>query len=250
MYRFNLHGRKYRDENNDDGAGGGNSSGNDGNDNNNNDNLQSHDSLWDAGGNDGNNGNDDSSNNGNSGNDQIPDANEAFNKHIETLDFTAGINLQEGMQAIQNGDLEAFANLLQQVGINAYRNSLVDANKVVQQRVDQMAQTVKDDVSSSNATSAVVSAMQEKLPFTKQKAFEPIAKLVLTQFLEKKFSPEDAITETGKYFQNLSGETQKLSPKPPGSRPSGNFRGSSDNQDGNSDAGEPDWVDMLGGPAV
>ncbi len=126
----------------------------------------------------------------------------------------------------------------------------MDANKVVQQRVDQMAETVKADVSASTATSDVVREMNTQLPFTQGKAFAPVAKLVLTQFMEKGLSPQDAIVEVGKYFKNLSGEVSKLGPKSPGSRPSGSFRGSSDTQDGNSDADDPDWMEFLGGPAV
>ena len=243
MWKFNIHGRKYRDEG-DDGGGSGNANGNDGGDNNNNDNLHSHDSLWDANNDGGNNGGDGNDNNdGNQGG----DANAAFDQYVATLDFGAGIDMQDAMQAISNGDAEAFSKVISQIGINAYKFAMVDANKVVQQQVDKMGKQVKDDVSASTATSQVVNAMHAQLPFTQQRAFAPVAKLVLTRFLEGGKSPEDAIGEVGKYFKNLSSEVGKMGSKPPSSRPAGGFGGGSNQNAGDDDSGEPDWLDFLGG---
>ena len=182
---------------------------------------------------------------------QQPDPNETFNKHIESLDFSGGIDLAASMTAIQNNDVEAFGKLIQQIGANAYRNSLVDANKVVQQRVDKMAESVKADVSSSTATSDLVKEMNIALPFTKNAAFAPVAQLTLTQFLSKGVPPNKAIAEVGKYFENLSGEVSKMNPTPPGGRPAGNFGGNmSSSNAGNTSEDEPDWIELLGGPAV
>lgn len=214
--------------------------------NNNKDNLISHENLWDASASDDKSGGNGNDNNANANANQ-PDPNETFNKHVDSLDFTGGIDVEAGMKAFADGDREGVLSMLQQVGQNAYRNSIVDANKVVQQRVDKMADSVKADVSNSNATSDLVKEMNTQLPFTKNPAFAPVAQLTLTQFMQKGVSPQEAIKEVGKYFQNLSGEVGKMNPDAPGGRPTGQFRGSSNNSDGTSSENAPDWFEMLGG---
>ncbi len=254
LFQF-LDKHRLQDEN---GEGGEGSSGsqqtdkggdNKGDDNNNKDNLISHENLWDATVDDNLDGNQDK-NQQKPTEQQQPDPNETFNKHIDSLDFSDNIDLVASMKAIQDGDTEAFGKLIHQIGANAYRNSLVDANKVVQQRVDKMADAVKSDVSSSNATSDLVKEMNTALPFTKSPAFAPVANLTLTQFIQKGVPPNKAITEVGKYFENLSGEVSKMNPNPPGGRPAGNFGGASNLNAGNSSEAEPDWIELLGGPAV
>lgn len=217
--------------------------------NNNDNNLISHENLWDATSDD-NSGDNQNQNQNQQQQQQQPNANETFNKHIESLDFSGGIDLAASMKAIQDGDVEEFGKLIQQIGSNAYRNSLIDANKVVQQRVDKMADSVKADVSSTNATSDLVKEMNVALPFTKNPAFAPVAQLTLTQFMQKGVPPQKAIEEVGKYFQNLSGEVSKMNPSPPGSRPAGNFGHGIHNDAGNQGGDEPDWIELLGGPAV
>lgn len=213
------------------------------------DNLISHENLWDASIDDDKSG--DKPGDKDTGQQTQPDPNEVFNKHIEGLDFSTNIDLAAGMTAIQQGDTEVFGKLIQQIGANAYRNALVDANKVVQQRVDKMADSVKSEVSTSNATSDLVKEMNAELPFTKSPAFAPIAQLTLTQFIEKGVPPKKAIAEVGKYFSTLSGEIGKLSPNAPDGRPAGHFGNRTrDNQAGDSDEDGPDWIELLGGPVV
>lgn len=251
MRRFKIQGRTYRDENDgsNDGAGGNNGqNANNSDENNNNNNLISHDTLWNHDTNE--DGNENNSGNGNDNANQGNDANARFQQHIDTLDFTSGVDATGILQAISEGDAEALGTALQQVGINAYRNAMVDANKVVQQRVDAASESVKNDISAQNATSEVVNAMNNELPFTKKAAYAPMAKLVLTQFLEKGANPQDAIKEVGKYFQNLSGEVGNLSQGAPNGRPASRFGGvNSSNNAGNDGAEVEDWVDFLGGPA-
>ncbi len=211
--------------------------------------MISHENLWDASTNDDKSG-DSQNQQTQQQQTQQPDPNETFTKHIDSLDFSDNIDLAVSMKAIQDGDVEAFGKLIHQIGANAYRNSLVDANKVVQQRVDKMANSVKADVSSSNATSDLVKEMNTILPFTKSPAFAPVANLTLTQFIEKGVPPNKAIEEVGKYFENLSSEIGKLNPNAPSGRPAGNFGNNMHHNAGNQGEDEPDWIALLGGPAV
>ncbi len=227
------------------GEGDGNQNTEDNTDNN----LISHAELWDA--KEDENSNADQSSQNQQQQQQQSDPNATFTKHIDSLDFTGGIDMAASMAAIQQGDAEAFGKLINQIGANAYRNSLIDANKVVQQRVDKMEKSVKADVSSANATSDLVKEMNTQLPFTKNPAFAPVAQLTLTQFLGKGVAPDKAIEEVGKYFQNLSGEVGKLNSNAPSGRPAGNFGSNMGNAGaGNAGEDEPDWITLLGGPAI
>jgi hypothetical protein len=180
---------------------------------------------------------------------QQPDANEAFTAHVAKIDFASGIDMAAGMAAIRDGDTEAFGKMLQQVGANSYKNSLMDANKVVQQSVEKMSNSVKSDVSNDNASAAMVNDMNAAMPFTKSPAYAPIAKLTLTQFINKGMSKEKAIAEVGKYFHNLSGAVSGNSSNAPNGRPSGRMGGNANQSDGNKDSGTTDWMEMLGGVA-
>lgn len=230
------------------GGGTGDGNGNQGGGNNNDGNLISHDTLWQSGDSNANANNDGSG--GQQQQQQTVDHNAAFQAHIDGLDFNNGIDINAGMEAIRNGDQEAFATLLKQVGANAYKQSMLDANKVIQQRVAKMGEEVQTNVSASQSASEVVNEMGNQLPFTKSPAYAPVAKLVLTQFLEKGATPANAIAEVGKYFQGLSGEVGKLNPGAPSGRPSGNFGGVGGNQGDGNEGGEPDWMQILGGPAI
>ena len=216
--------------------------------NNSDSNLISHDTLWDANPSEGQNPNGNGVQQNVQQQQPAVSGQERFQQHINSLDFAHGIDMPAAMAAMQNQDLEAFGTFIQQVGANAYRNAMVDANKVVQQQVDRMAESVKTDVSTSNATSALVQEMNNQLPFTKQTAFAPMAKLVLTQFMEKGATPAEAIKQVGAYFQNLSGEVSKMNPTPPSRRPAGGFQGGVHAAAGNEAEGSEDWIDFLGGP--
>ena len=227
--------------------GTGGTGGNEGGDNNADANLLSNDTLWQP--------NEDNSDGGGNQNDsgggqqqQGPNANEQFQAHIDSLDFHGGIDLAAGMASIQAGDTEAFGKMLSMVGQNAYRNAMVDSNKIVQQNVEKMGKQVQSDVSASQSTGELVREMGSQLPFTKSPAYAPVAKLVLTQFLQKGATPEKAIESVGKYFQQMSGEVAKLNPGAPGGRPSGGFGGNSNQGDGNTSE-DTDWINILGGPA-
>lgn len=231
------------------GDSDGNSGGQQQSGNNGNSNLISHDNLWETNTNAGGNGN---ANTGQQPAQQQPaqrSASEQFQAHIDSLDFMGSVNPTEVMTALQNGDADAFGKALTSIGVQAYRNAMTDANKVVQQRVDKMSTTIKSDMSAQNATGELVREMNSQLPFTKSPAYAPVANLVLTQFLQKGMKQADAIKEVGKYFSGLSGEVGKLSSGAPSGRPAGNFGGNLNGGDaGNQGGGEPDWFDFLGAP--
>jgi hypothetical protein len=251
MFKFNLRGRKYREgteggEGSANGAGEGGEGNADGQ-NNDDANLISHDTLWQA-----ETSNADASQGQQQQQQQQqepPDPNAAFQTHIDSLDFSGGIDIAAGMAAITNGDQEAFGAMLAQVGAAAYRNAMVDANKVVQQRVDKMGEQVQSTVTANQSSGELVREMNSQLPFTKTQAYAPIAKLVLTQFLEKGATPANAIEQVGKYFQKMAGEVALLNPGAPKGRPAGGFGGNANQNDGN-ESGETDWMQVLGGPAV
>ena len=249
-YKLNYHQSPDAGDGGGGDAGAGDAGAGNAGDNNGDANLISHDTMWDT----------DNTPAGNAdGNQQqgqqqqqqqaAPTANEQFDTHIAGLDFMGGIDMNGAAAAFQSGDMEAVGKMFQQIGANAYRNAMIDTNRVVNQRVETMGSQVTNDMNAQNATGRVVGEMNAALPFTAMPAFAPMAKVVLTKFMEKGGKPEDAIKEVGKYFNNLSGEVGKMNPGAPHGRPSSQFGGNGMQQidDGNN-AEEPDWMTILGGP--
>ncbi len=230
----------------DNGAGGGNGDGNDGKGNNVDDNLTVDDTFWlneepelDSAVNQKTQTVQQPSNEG--------DKTNSFDEHVAGMDFLDGVDVNAGMTAITNNDSEAFTKMLQQVGANAYRQSMIDSNTVIQKRLDASTKTMREEQAGNVETSKIIDAMNTAMPFTKNAMHAPVAKAILTQALQKKGATQKtAIVAVKKYYDSLSGEVSKLNPKPPNSRPSASgFGGDVTNAGENNDDDEPDWVDFM-----
>lgn len=178
-------------------------------------------------------------------NQQEPKGAEAvFNEHVASIDFTAGVDVANIQQAMQNGDNESFANGIRAIGENAYRQSMIDMNKIINQRVDKAKSEMATQSQTATATERAVASLNSALPYTKEPMYKPVAEGVFTQLLQQKgMTVDKAIKKTGEYFQKFAGDVAKLNPKPPGSRPSGGFGEIGDSSGG--DEGQ-DWMDFLG----
>lgn len=167
-----------------------------------------------------------------------------FNDHVAGIDFTAGVNVADVQQAMQNGDGEAFNKGMRAIGENAYRQAMVDLNKIVNQRVDAAKKEMTTATASQTATERAISQLEDALPYTKEPMYKPVAEGVFTQLLQQKgMTVDKAIQKTGEYFQKFAGDVNKNNPQAPGNRPSGGFGAINESTDG--DDGQ-DWMDFLG----
>lgn len=169
-----------------------------------------------------------------------------FNNYLKDLNFLEGINTQEIAQKLTEGDAESLGNTLNSIGRAAYGKAIVDANKIIEARV---AKAVDEAVAKSSAhmsTDMAMRTMQERLPFTKQPAIQPVAATIMAQLMRKGDDVDKAIANTGEFFKHiykLSAKDLGLN-KPPRATPgSGNQRNIVEELD-DAESGE-DWLKVL-----
>lgn len=222
-------------------AGGGGEGGNDNSQNNNDGGLPDHATLWD---------NESSP----AAADVAPvivqaaaqplSAAESFSNHVSGIDF--GTDNVAMMEALRNGDAEAFGEQIKAMQVGIYKAAMLDANKMMRQTTDGLKADMQKSTATTISSDKLISQMNEKLPFTAMPAYAPMAKAVLTRLLSKEGMTQDrAIKETGDYF---SGMAETISGNVQGG-PSGNRSRSSGNQFGNDAAqsGDMDWIEFMGG---
>jgi hypothetical protein len=246
--KFKLHYHQSPDDTGGGGSGDGNSGGEGagkGEGNNEADNLLSLDTMWeapDAAGRE-SAANTNTQGAGNEGNQ--PTADEALQTHIDSLGLTNGIDFTAAAAAMQQGDVEGMQKAFLAIASNSYKAAMLDSNKIVTERVTKIQDDMRKESDSQIQTGKLVDAMHTAMPFTKQPSFDPMAKAVLTQFVSKGATQDQAIDGVRKYFKKVSDEMIGLQPKKPRSTPSAPF-GELPDVDGNDDD-VPDWVEILGG---
>ena len=166
-------------------------------------------------------------------------ASETFNAHVATIDF--GADPAAMMEAVREGNLEAFSEQLANMQKGIYKAGMLDANKMVQQNSAGLKTELQNTTETTISSNKIISQMNESLPYTAEPAYAPMAKAVLSRLLSKKgMTSEKAIEETGKYF---SGMANKVGGNMNGNLPRGN-----NNQFGNESQDEDmDWVSFMGG---
>lgn len=162
-------------------------------------------------------------------------AEEQFQQHVASIDF--GADPQAMFQAAQQGNAEVFTEQMQKLTAGIYKAAMLNSNKMLNQRMESMREEMKQTTSTALSSDKLIGRMNEQLPFTKDPAYAPMAKAVLTRLLNKEgMTPEKAIAGTGRYFQDLA---KNVSPN-----------GSSGNRDtgtGESGSEDMDWVSFMGG---
>lgn len=177
-----------------------------------------------------------------------PDYNEMFDKHVKSLNLTQGIDGAKVLDAINRGDADALNTAFAQIGANAYRHAMLNADRMMGQRLEKAKAEFQRESNGAMRASKAVDKMFDALPFTKHPATQPLAKATLAQMMQKHNGDIDkAVAETERYFKTFSEHMGKNFNTPPQSR---NGRGNRPNNDGydNSNDEEADWLSILGGP--
>lgn len=170
---------------------------------------------------------------------QAISAAESFDNHVAGIDF--GTDPQALMTAMREGDLEAFTTQMQNLQVGIYKAGMLDANKMMQQTSGNLKTELQQNTDTTISSNKIISEMNEKLPYTAEPAYAPMAKAVISRLLSKKgMTPAKAIEETGKYFSGMA------------SKVAGNMVGKLPNVSGNqfvneSQTEEVDWVSFMGG---
>lgn len=179
---------------------------------------------------------------------QQQSAEDIFNNHVNTLNL--GASAGDLMAAMQSQDPEQIATALQANNAQVYRSAMIDANKMVDSRIDAIRDEMQTNTDNTIKGNTIIAQMENALPYTKNGAYAPMAKAVISQLLEKPgMTTENAIVQTGKYFEKFVSDVQSTQQTPPGSKPKGGFGNGQDSQNlqNGNQADEPNWFEFLGG---
>lgn len=178
---------------------------------------------------------------------QAPNAEEAFGTYIDGLELTRGVDLDAISGELSQGSTEGLSKAFNVVAAKVYRQSMIDMNKIIEQKVNAGVAAAVQQSSNAAKGNNAVRQMNEALNFTSNPAIAPIANAALAQFIKKGKTPEDAVESVRKFFQNtsrLSAKDLGLQSAPrsrPGNQP---FSGAGDIS--GEDDEEINWLEMLG----
>lgn len=160
-------------------------------------------------------------------------ASELFNAHVETLGF--GTGAEEMMAAFESRDGKAFAKAMASMQAATYKAAMMDSNRLMKESSSKLQNTFQQDTTKTIENSKLLDRLYSDVPFAARPQYEPLARGVLQQFLTqsvngKRLSPDEAVKETGKYFEQMARDISGRSPEnddPNSGRGSGSKRGGS-----------------------
>ena len=187
------------------------------------------------------------------------DPNATFNNFIDSLDFQAGIDFNQIGQdlGIEGGQVpDSLKGAFDAVGKNAFKQAMLFANKLMDKRAEQILEQAVDKTSGKINTDMAFNRLFEKLPILNDEATSPVAKAVMSGFIKKGQGVDEAIENTGKYFENQTRKMAKHLNLHPPRGSNGQFVGDdmnsinqNDNNRGYQGFGDhqnqPDWFNVL-----
>lgn len=177
-------------------------------------------------------------------------AEQVFNEHVNSLGF--GGSADAIMEAMQSQNSENMLAAVSQMQADTYRATMVDANKIIEQRVAAALAEMQNTTHNTITANSAVAQLEYALPWTKQPAYAPMAKAVMNKFLEQDgATPEKAIEEVGKFFTQFANAAAPNGSQPPSSGPTGGYAnqhpGQQQQQNQQPQPKEIDWIAYLGG---
>lgn len=126
---------------------------------------------------------------------------------------------------------------------NAHLKAMSGSKTMIDAAVSAAVKTAMDSANATFSGNMNLNALHAALPFTKDKAFGPVAETVMQKFLNRGLTTEDAIDGTRRYFAKLS---DTVSASNVNKNRNGNFGGSRPNPTEN-EAPEGGWLNILRG---
>lgn len=164
-----------------------------------------------------------------------------------------GLDLQEFMQAMQDGKPEAVEKFFATLMENAALTAIQMADQIAETKMQRMTQTATDTATQHTKKELLREEMFESLPFTKEGPIRKIAEQALDGFLEQGQDPREAIANVKEFFKDTAhfvGKHYGMQTKPqggnglPGNRQFSDSRRMNNNDD-DTDDNEPDWMSVL-----
>lgn len=169
-----------------------------------------------------------------------PSPEEAFNQHVANINFGGDPN--QMVESIRNGEIDGFAKQLQEMQVGIYKAAMLDANKMMRQNMDTLRSELQQQTETTINSDKVISQMEQALPYTKEPAYAPMAKAVLSRLLSKEgMTADEAIKQTGEYFSLMASQVGGAGGGTGNGGAAGNQSGTQTQQE------DVDWVSFLGG---
>lgn len=170
-----------------------------------------------------------------------------FNKFVDEINFSEGVDTAKLADELRDGNMEGLHNLIKKTAGSTYKRTIMDANKLVDAKVNAAVDRAVQQATSKVRGSNLVDKMHTQLPFTSKPAIAPIAEAMLRQFTTKGKNPADAIESVKTLFAQLHKTSAKdLGISTPRNRPGNTqFNNSSAPQNEDDDNDPPNWDELL-----
>lgn len=165
---------------------------------------------------------------------------EAMQAHIANLGLTKNLDFRAITNDLNSGRTDSLQAAFSEMAGNVYKAAIQDAAKVAEAKARQAEDSATTRSRGDYRSDMLVTDMHKQLDYTSAPAIEPIAKAVLTKFIQNGKTPNEAIKEVDRFFNHVRTKVggREESQGNPGS---GRF------YSGNlSNTEEPNWLDILG----
>jgi hypothetical protein len=168
------------------------------------------------------------------------DPEKAMQLHIANLGLTKNLDFRAITNDLNSGRTESLQAAFTEMAGNVYKAAIQDAAKVAEAKARQAEDSATSRSRGDYRSDMLVADMHKQLEYTSAPGIEPIAKAVLTKFIQNGKTPNDAIKEVDRFFNHVS-------TKIGGQRETQGTPGSGRFYSGNlSNTEEPNWLDILG----
>ena len=182
---------------------------------------------------------------------QQPGGPDAFANFVNSINFTEGVELGDAITQFNDGKPEALQTALNSIGANAFKQSMVMANRLMDKRIDSAVEEAVTKATGKVNSNLAFDKLANSLPFTKEDSVSPVAQAVMTGFLRQNQDVDTAIQNTGKYFEKMLRDAAADLGVIPGVTGDGGGPGNPRNADTGRYEGygstnkAPDWFDIL-----
>jgi len=168
---------------------------------------------------------------------------EAFQEHLQKMDFTRGLNMQEAADKMREGDMSGMQDVMNSMGRQVFQQAVMLTSEFTKQQVENGVNEALQRSKGSYNADLAQRELQEKFPAAKDPTIAPVANGVFTRYLQRGQTVDEAIKNTEKYFANMA---NKFNPPNRQQRPgSGGFNSGENNSPFNNPQDETDFFAAL-----
>lgn len=174
---------------------------------------------------------------------QAPEPQKQLNDYLDSVGLNQLTLTDAEKEGMKNGEFEGVLGKMNDKIRQAHIKAMSGAKVMIDAAVEAGVAKALAGANSTFSGQMNKRALNEALPFTKDKAIGPVAETVMQKFLDRGLSTEDAIDGVRRWSKKLSDEVTKMNVN--GNR-NGNFS-SSHNNPAEGNVPEGGWLSILRG---